>query len=72
MISKAPQTIPFWRQRKELNPAHGDYRPPSEDLPLLAGEWIFRTEVYESELSEMRKQERNISRLEKSLNPNVR
>lgn len=61
---KAPNTEMFWRIPKQLNPAHPDYRPASDDLPILPGEWTYRKEVYELELAEMKSKQKNIAKLE--------
>lgn len=69
---KVIRSSPFWRNPKELNPTSKDYRPASDDLNLLPGEWGYRKESYESDLADMRKAERNIAKLDESLNPNQR
>lgn len=63
------KTEHFWNVAKKLNPAHSDYRGPSEDLPLLPGEWSYNKAAYEHDLFLMAMAEKNICKLEKNLNP---
>lgn len=59
----------FWNVPKQLNPAHKDYRAPSDDLPLLPGEWTYAKEIYNHDLFLMNMSEKNISKLDANLNP---
>lgn len=70
MRKKTLNPVPFWRVPKIQDLTHPDYRPSSPDLPLLSGEWKFNIAAYESDLADMNKSQRNLSKLEPGIHPN--
>lgn len=64
--------VPFWRRKKTHNRQNMNYRAASEDFPLDTKLWKYNVDAYESDLIEINKNEKNLSKLDPDLNPKQR